>query len=70
MLGKFNGFNVPGRDFERRSEGANHLEKSFCYKSKMIDCLECEFCLFCKHREENNKAFKEWYAAKGKVAYA
>ena len=70
MLGKFKGFNVPRRDFGRNGKGSSTLKISFCHRSNVADCLECEFCLFATHRAGQREAFEEWHAAKGKVAYA
>ena len=76
MLGKYKGFNVPRKDLNRvggmPSDEEQTLENKFCYHARSIDCIRCIECLFCASssgREDNNAAFNEWYAAKGKVGY-
>jgi len=70
----FKGFIVPRKDPTRdgKLRGLpDMVEDYFCCRANTHDCIECISCLFCPKggRPENERAFKEWYAAKGKVEY-
>jgi hypothetical protein len=73
MLGKYKGFNVPEKDKELFDRRTPDIFRRFCYGSKESDChqLSCSECLFNPRAEKTQEAaFSEWYAVKGKVAYA
>ena len=73
MLGKFKGFYVPGKRWEKSSEAKNKKQQ-FCFDCKIEDCrsfsMDCDLCLFNPDSiGQQEAAFYKWYAAKGKVKY-